>query len=38
MPTETIVILAAIVAAFTIFGLTLCWAEFRTRGLRRSEE
>jgi hypothetical protein len=30
MPTETIVVLAAIVAAFTIFGAVLAWAEHQT--------
>jgi hypothetical protein len=30
MPTETAVILAAIIAAFTIFGIVLAWAERQT--------
>lgn len=30
MPTETILILSAIVAAFAIFGIVLAWAERRT--------
>ena len=31
MPTETIVTLAAIVAAFAVFGVVLAWAEHQTR-------
>lgn len=34
MPTETIVILAAIISAFAVFGVTLAWAEIRTRNIR----
>jgi hypothetical protein len=30
MPTETVITLAAIVAAFTIFGVVLAWAERQT--------
>lgn len=30
MPTETIVVLAAITAAFVIFGVVLAWVERRT--------
>jgi hypothetical protein len=30
MPVETVVTLAAIVAAFTIFGVVLAWAERQT--------
>jgi hypothetical protein len=35
MPTENAVIVGCIIAAFTIFGLVLAWAEIRTRGLTR---
>ena len=35
MTTETIVIVAAITGAFTLFALTLWHAERRTRGLQR---
>lgn len=31
MPTETVIILSAIVAAFTVFGIVLAWAERRTQ-------
>lgn len=31
MPTETVLTLAAIVAAFAIFGIVLAWAERQTR-------
>jgi hypothetical protein len=30
MPTETVVVLAAIIAAFGIFGAVLAWAEHQT--------
>ena len=30
MPTETVIILATIVAAFAIFGAVLAWAERQT--------
>jgi len=30
MPTETAITLAAIIAAFTIFGAVLAWAERQT--------
>jgi hypothetical protein len=30
MPAETIMVLSAIVAAFTIFGIVLAWAERQT--------
>jgi multisubunit Na+/H+ antiporter MnhC subunit len=30
MPTESVIILAAIVAAFAIFGVVLAWAEHQT--------
>jgi hypothetical protein len=35
MPTENAIVVAGIVAAFTIFGLVLFWADMRTRGIRR---
>jgi hypothetical protein len=31
MPIETVIVLAAIVAAFTLFGVVLAWAERQTR-------
>lgn len=31
MPTETIVIIAAVTAAFVLFGVVLAWAERQTR-------
>jgi hypothetical protein len=34
MPTETIVIVSAIVGAFFVFGAALYWAERRTRNFR----
>lgn len=30
MPTETVIVLTAIVAAFAIFGAVLAWAERQT--------
>jgi hypothetical protein len=36
MPTETLIVLAGVVAAFVIFGVTLGWVEWRTRGIHRS--
>lgn len=35
MPTDIAITIAAIVAAFTLFGATLAWAEIRTRNLQR---
>lgn len=35
MPTDIAIIVAAIVAAFVIFGVVLAWAEARTRGARQ---
>ncbi len=35
MPFETIAVLSAVIAAFALFGVTLAWADFYTRGLRR---
>jgi hypothetical protein len=31
MPTETIIVIAGVIAAFTIFALALVWAERMTR-------
>lgn len=33
MPTETVVVVVAVVAAFVIFSLTLLWADHTTRNL-----
>jgi hypothetical protein len=33
MPTETVIILSAIIAAFVVFGGVLAWAERQTRNL-----
>jgi hypothetical protein len=35
MPTETVIVVSAIVATFAAFALVLAWAEFRTRRLNR---
>jgi hypothetical protein len=35
MPTENAIVVAAIVAAFAIFGLVLAWGEMQTRGIKR---
>lgn len=35
MPTDTAIVIAGILTAFTIFGLALAWAEIRTRSIRR---
>ncbi len=37
MTTQTILILAAIVLAFVLFGGVLAWAEAYTRGARKPE-
>jgi hypothetical protein len=34
VPAETVFVLSAVIAAFTIFGVTLAWADWRTRGIR----
>lgn len=34
MPTETIIIVAAITLAFATLALTLAWADIRTRNLK----
>jgi hypothetical protein len=31
MPLESMIVVAAIVAAFTLFGVALAWADFQTR-------
>jgi hypothetical protein len=38
MPTETAVVVAAIVLAFTGFALTLWWAERQTRDIKGSDQ
>jgi hypothetical protein len=35
MPADVAIIVAAIIAAFIIFGATLAWAEIQTRNLKR---
>jgi hypothetical protein len=35
MPTDVAIVVAAIAAAFIIFGGALAWADMRTRGLKR---
>jgi hypothetical protein len=37
MTIESILVLAAIVFAFALFATVLAWADFYTRGARRSE-
>lgn len=37
MPITTIIILAAIVAAFALFGVVLAWGEMQTRHLGRDQ-
>jgi len=34
MPTDTAIVVAGIVAAFTVFAVVLAWASFYTRGYR----
>jgi hypothetical protein len=34
MPQDTIIVVAGIISAFIIFGVTLAWAEYRTRNVR----
>jgi multisubunit Na+/H+ antiporter MnhC subunit len=36
MPADVAIVVTAIVAGFTVFGLVLAWAEFQTR-LHRKE-
>jgi Flp pilus assembly protein CpaB len=38
MPITTIIILAAIVAAFVLFGVVLAWGEMQTRHLGRDQQ
>jgi hypothetical protein len=38
MPTETTIVVTAIVVIFLMFAGTLVWADLRTRNLQRSEE
>ena len=35
MPISTIVVLAGIISAFVVFGLTLAWGDYQTRNLPR---
>ena len=37
MPVTSILVLAGIVSAFTLFGVVLAWAERQTSGIRRVE-
>ncbi|MDP2408896.1 MAG: hypothetical protein Q8M26_01285 [Pseudolabrys sp.] len=37
MPTETAIVVAAIVLVFAIFAGTLAWADHQTRNFRRTE-
>jgi hypothetical protein len=36
MPTETVIVIAAIAVAFGIFGSVLAWADSQTRNLGKS--
>ena len=38
MPITTIIILAAIVAVFALFGVVLAWGEMQTRHLGRDQQ
>jgi hypothetical protein len=38
MPITTIIILAAIVAVFALFGVVLAWGEMQTRHLGREQQ
>jgi hypothetical protein len=35
MPTETIIVISAIVTLFVVFGAVLAWADAQTRNLKR---
>ena len=35
MPTSTILVVAGIITAFVVFGLTLAWGDYQTRNLPR---
>jgi len=35
MPNDVAIVVAAISLAFTVFGVSLAWAEMRTRNLKR---
>lgn len=37
MPTETIIVIAGIVAAFTLFAVVLAWADHRTRSVQPTD-
>ncbi len=34
MPTETAIVIAALVAAFSVLAVAMIWADFRTRDYR----
>jgi hypothetical protein len=38
MPTETVIVVAAITAVFAVFSVTLAWAEHMTRRKRRPKK
>ena len=38
MPVGSIVILSAIISAFTLFGVVLAWGDFYTRGIRKDAD
>jgi hypothetical protein len=37
MTTQTILVLAGIVSAFAVFGITLAWADYYSQGARKPE-
>ncbi len=37
MPTETAIVIAGIIAVFSVFALSLAWADYYTRGYRAPE-
>lgn len=37
MPTETIIVVAGIIAVFAVFAITLAWADFYTRGVHAAD-
>jgi hypothetical protein len=37
MPTETLIVVSAVLGAFALFLLVLAWAEARTRNIPRSK-
>ncbi|MBV6487826.1 MAG: hypothetical protein GHHEDOFH_01780 [Pseudorhodoplanes sp.] len=36
MPTETAIIVSAVVIAFVVFGVVLAWADVRSRGIHKA--